>query len=468
MPAWEAYLNAHRARFLGETEAFLRIPSVSSLPGHSTDMDRAAQWVARRLEDAGLEKVRFLPVAHGGPPVVYGEWLHAPGRPTILVYGHYDVQPPGDLAHWSHAPFEPVAVAGRLYARGASDDKGNMLLPIFAVEAWLKGDGALPLNVKFLLEGQEEIGSPGLPAFIREHRALLSCDWVVSADGGQLSEEQPAICLGARGLCGLQVDVAGPCADLHSGTFGGAVQNPIHALSTMLASLHRASGRVAVPGFYAKVRAPSHRDRALLRGVPFSEAAFMALAGVGQLAGETGYTVLERVWLRPTVEVNAIWSGSGPNGDQTVLPASAHARLTCRLVPDQIPEEASAAVEAHLRRQAPQGVTVSVHHLPGGAFPYRIPEEHPGNRAAAAVLADVYGRPPCHALMGSSVPVCALFRGILGVNTVTFAFGLDDENIHGPDEFFRLSSWTKGQRAYALLYEHSNLPRSGKGEAQSV
>ena len=314
----------------------MRIPSVSSLPEHKEDVARAGEWVATSVREAGLENVQILPT--GGHPVVYGEWLRAPGKPTVLIYGHFDTQPVDPLNGWTHPPFAPVIEGDRVYARGASDDKGNMLAPILAVEALLKTEGKLPVNLKVLFEGQEEIGSPQLPSFIASNKDLLACDLVVSADGGQWESDQPNLLVGLRGICALQIDVRGPAHDLHSGGYGGAVQNPVHALVSLLASMRGPDGRILVEGFYDAVRPLADKDRDLIAAVPYDEAEYKERLDVDALFGEEGYTTLERTWARPTLEVNGVWGGFQGAGTKTVLPGEAHAKITCRLVADQDPQ----------------------------------------------------------------------------------------------------------------------------------
>jgi acetylornithine deacetylase/succinyl-diaminopimelate desuccinylase-like protein len=447
--AWERYLEEQRGRFLAELLDFLRIPSISALPEHTADVERAAQWVADRLGAAGMEGVRILPT--GGHPVVYAEWLHAPGKPTIIVYGHFDTQPADPLHLWTSPPFEPVIRDERVYARGASDDKGNMLIPILAVEALLETEGTLPVNLKFLLEGQEEIGSPQLAGFLEEYRALLAGDLVVSADSGQWREDQPALALGSRGICALQIDVRGAKTDLHSGGHGGAAPNPIHALAHIVNSLRDADGRILVAGFYDDVVPLSDEDRAMIAAVPFDEEAYMRRLGVTALPGEPGYTVMERRWARPTLELNGIWGGFEGAGMKTVLPSEAHAKITCRLVSDQDPSTIPTLIAAHVRRHAPPGVTVEVQTFGSAAYPYHVPADHWGNQVIVGVLAELYGKEPLHLRTGGSVPACGLLLRTLGVYTVGFGFGLDDEQIHAPDEFFRLSNFHRGQAAYCML-----------------
>ena len=445
----EAYLEQNGQAFVNQLLEFLRIPSISALSQHAADVRTAAEWVAGRMRRAGIEHVEILPTPRH--PLVYGDWLHAPGRPTVLVYGHFDTQPVDPEHLWTRPPFEPWIDGDRLYARGASDDKGNMLIPILACEAWLKSQGALPVNVKFIFEGQEEIGSPYLDDFVAQHRELLACDLVLSADGGQYGPDQPALTVGTRGLCAVQIDVRGPTSDLHSGTYGGTIQNPIHALVQILASMRAPDGHILVEGFYDRVAPLTAEQRRLLHAIPHDDDRYREQLGVPALFGEPGYTTLERQGVRPTLEVNGIWGGFQGEGVKTVLPAEAHAKITCRLVPDQDPAEVQALIESHVRRHAPPGVRVEVQKLPGLARPYAMPVDHWGNRAAADVLKEVYGREPVYQWMGGTVPLYEVFLSKLGAYTVTFAFGLPDERVHAPDEFFRLSSFRRGQLAWARL-----------------
>jgi acetylornithine deacetylase/succinyl-diaminopimelate desuccinylase-like protein len=451
MPVWEAYLRANRERFLNELLAFLRIPSISALPRHAADVREAAGWVANRLQAAGLESVSVMET--GGHPVVYGEWLRAPGRPTVMIYGHFDVEPAQHAARWTSPPFEPQVRSGRIYGRGASDDKGNLLIPILAVEALLKTEGTLPVNIKFFCEGQEEIGSPELPAFLARHRERFACDAVLSTDSGQYSETDPALTIACRGLCAIEVVVRGPRSDLHSGVYGGAVPNPLHGLVRMLVSLHREDGSVAVPGFYDGIDQGWMDLRHLCRTVPFDDQVWLDQLGVERLVGESGYSALERTWFRPTIEINGVQGGFAGQGVQTVLPGEARAKLSCRLAAGQEPQRVLDLVAAHLKRHTPPGVRASVEYLPGRARAYHMAPDHPVNRAAHEVLTGLYGRTPHYVGMGGTIPVCALFEEHLGVQTVQFGFGLDDENIHGPDEFLRLASWERGQIAYGLLID---------------
>jgi len=449
MVAWETYLDEHRQQFIEELLEFLRIPSISSLPEHKPDVQSAAEWLAARMKAAGIESVRIMPT--GGHPVVYGGWLHASGRPTVLIYGHFDTQPVDPLDLWDNPPFEPIIKDNRIYARGATDDKGNLFMPIIVSEAVLKTVGSLPVNVKFLFEGQEEIGSPQLPDFIAANKDLLTCDLVLSADGGQWAEDQPALILGTRGLAAVYIDVQGPGHDLHSGTYGGAIANPIHALVQILDSMHDQDGRVTVDGFYEKVRSLTYEERAQLGRVPFDEARYLRETAANCVFGEPEFTTYERVWARPTLEINGIYGGFQGEGLKTVLPSRAHAKISCRLVADQDPSEISDLILAHVKTVSPRGVKVTATKAESGAIPYLVPAAHEGMRIAASVLQDLYGKEPYQIRSGGTIPVNALFLHYLSVYTVVFGFGLEDERQHSPNEFFRLSGYEQGQKAYGML-----------------
>jgi acetylornithine deacetylase/succinyl-diaminopimelate desuccinylase-like protein len=451
MADWQAYLIEHKESFLNEMLEFLRIPSISALPAHAADVQRAAQWVETRMKAAGIEAVRILPT--GGHPVVYGEWLHAPGKPTVLIYGHFDTQPVDPIELWDSPPFEPVIKEGRIVARGSTDDKGNMFVPVIVAEAMLKTGGRLPVNLKFLFEGEEEIGSPHLPKFIMNNKNLLSCDVVLSADGGQWAEDQPAVCLGTRGVASLFVDVQGPDHDVHSGTYGGAIANPIHALVQILNSLHDKDGRVTVKGFYDDVRSLTSEERAQLATIPFDEPAYLAETGSVSLFGEKGFTTYERAGARPTLEINGIWGGFQGEGMKTVLPGTAHAKISCRLVADQDPVKIADLVVRHIQQVSPPGVKVTAVKSESGAAPYLIPPDHAGLRVAYSVLKDLYGKEPYWVRMGGTIPANAMFLAYLGACTVVFAFGHNDELQHSPNEFFRLSGYERGQKAYGMLLE---------------
>jgi acetylornithine deacetylase/succinyl-diaminopimelate desuccinylase-like protein len=449
--AAEAYLASHRERHLGELQDFLRIPSVSALPDHRGDVARAAEWLADRLRATGVPEVRIMPT--DGHPVVYGAWQTRAQAPTILLYGHYDVQPVDPVALWQTPPFEPAVRDGRLVARGASDDKGSLFIPLAALDAIRSVAGTPALNLKFLFEGEEETGSPNLAPFLEAQHDLLRADVTVSADGGQWDVDTPALALGNRGLSGLQIDVRGAATDLHSGTYGGAVANPIHALAALLAGMHSPEGRVTVDGFYDAVRPVTPAERQDLARVPFDEAAVRRGLGVTEFVGEAEYTPLERTWIRPTLEVNGMWGGFQGAGTKTVLPNEAHAKITCRLVPDQDPDRIADAIERHLRRHAPPGVALSITRSKGKSRPYLMPAGHPALAAAAAALRAAYGRDPVRVRVGGTLPVAELVKRTLGTWLIFFAFGEPDNLVHAPNEFLRLQTFDRGTRAYVRFFD---------------
>ena len=467
MVSWETYLDEHRDQFINELLELLRIPSISSLPDHKQDVQRAAEWLEARMKRAGIESVRIMPT--GGHPVVYGDWLHASGRPTALIYGHFDAQPVDPLDLWDNPPFDPIIKEGRIYARGATDDKGNLFIPMIVAEAMLKTGGSLPVNLKFLFEGQEEIGSPQLPEFIAANKDLLSCDLVLSADGGQWDENQPALALGTRGLVAVYIDVQGPDHDVHSGTYGGTIANPIHALVQILESMHDQDGRITVKGFYDDVRSLTDEERAHLGRVPFDEAQYLNEIGATDVFGEPGFTTYERAWARPTLEINGIYGGFQGEGLKTVLPSTAHAKVSCRLVADQDPSKIVDLVLAHVNRVGPPGVMVTATKAESEAIPYLVPAAHPGMRIAGSVLRDLYGKEPYQIRVGGTIPVNALFLRELHAYTIVFAFGLRDERQHSPNEFFRLSGFERGQKAYGMLLKRlgEELGQGGTAESQS-
>jgi len=451
MAPWEKYLIEHKERFMNELFDFLRIPSVSALAEHADDVARAARWVEERLKAAGIESVTVMPT--GGHPVVYGEWLHAPGKPTILVYGHFDTQPVDPVELWDSPPFEPTIRGNRIYARGVSDDKGNMFIPIIVAEAILKTGASLPVNLKFLFEGQEEIGSPQLPEFISANKQLLRCDMVLSSDGAQWAEDQPMVVLGTRGLAALFIDIRGPGHDLHSGTYGGTIANPVHALVHILDTLHDHEGRITVDGFYDDVRPITDEIRAKLAELPYDEAQYLEETGSPRTFGEPGYTTYERAGLRPTLEINGLYGGFQGEGLKTVLPAAAHAKISCRLVADQDPGKIIDLLVRHVEKVAPKEVKAAVTGNPSGAIPYLIPPDYAGLKTASAVLKDIYGKEPYRVYMGGSIPTNALFLEHLGAYTIVFAFGQLDELQHSPNEFLRISGYEKGQKAYGHLFQ---------------
>jgi acetylornithine deacetylase/succinyl-diaminopimelate desuccinylase-like protein len=440
-----AAFDTHRAA-LAE---FVAIPSVSTDPAHAGDVRRAAEWVAGRLRAAGPLRVEVAET--GGHPAVLAAWDGAEGAPTVLVYGHMDVQPPDPLDAWASPPFELTERDGRWYARGVSDDKASMLIPILVTEAFFR-HGAPPVNLRLVFEAEEEVGSPHLPDLVRRRAEELACDVVLSADGGMWRADLPSLTTRARGMCGLELGVRGAAKDLHSGRHGGAIANPLHALADLLAGLHDDAGRVAVAGFYDDVEPPTPERLAELEALPFDDADYLRETGAPATFGEPGYGTLARRWLRPTLEVNGLGGGYQGPGSKTVLPHRAFAKLTCRLVPDQRPEDVLGAVEAHLRRSRPPGVTLEVRRSEMGAGAYRLPGDHPALAAAEAVLEETFGRPPVRVGMGGSVPIVATFREALGADTLFFSFSTADEDIHAPNEFYRPERFRAGLAAWARLW----------------
>jgi acetylornithine deacetylase/succinyl-diaminopimelate desuccinylase-like protein len=445
------YLSAHRDGILGELIEFARIPSVSADPDHREDMARAAEWVAARLREAGPIAVRTI--ATQGNPVVYGEWLGAANAPTLLVYGHYDVQPPDPLERWSSDPFAPALRDGRLYGRGVSDNKGPMLIPLKVAQAFFATRGALPLNVKLVFEGEEEIGSRNLEPFAAANTALLRADMVLAADGAMWRSDEPSIAIACRGVTALELSLTGANRNLHSGRYGGSIANALHAMAELVASLHTPDGRVAVAGFYDDVAALPADERREIAALPFDEARFLADIGAPALFGEPGFSTLERQWTRPTLEANGMWGGYEGPGSQTVTPNEAHAKLSSRLVPDQDPDRIRALVVRHLETHLPEGVTLQIRGERHAARPYRIPSDHPGLLTADRVLEQVYGRKPLRVRMGSTLPVSELFKRVLGIDTVFFSFSTADESFHAPNEFFRVQRLHEGLEAWTRYWE---------------
>src|SRR3954453_19434308 len=456
----DAYLDAHRGNFEEQLKALLRIPSVSAQPDHDVDTRRAAEFVRDDLREIGLAAEL---ITTPGPPIVYAERLDAPGKPTLLIYGHYDVQPPEPLEPWLSPPFEPTVRDGNLYARGATDDKGQMFTHIKAAEGWLKAAGRLPLNLKFLIEGEEEVGGANLETFVSENRKQLACDYAVISDTSQFARDQPAITYGLKGLAYFEVIVRGAKTDLHSGTFGGAVANPCNALAVILASLKGPDGRIQIDGFYDSVRPLEDWGRAEFARLPFSEAEFRASVGVPSLEGEFGYTTLERKWARPTCDVNGIFGGYQGPGPKTVLPCKAGAKLSFRLVPDQDPKQVAAQFRAHVARHTPPGVAVEVieHH---GAPAVLVGVDSPGVRAAARAIEKGFGPPPVFMREGGSIPVVGLLKEHLGVDTLLLGWGQNDDNLHGPNEKFSLADFHRGIKASAHLLAElakEDVPKPG-------
>ncbi|WP_095044710.1 dipeptidase [Candidatus Promineifilum breve] len=436
------FAQHHHADYLDELIEFLRIPSVSTQPDHGGDVAAAAAWLARAMSAAGLENVRLIETA--GHPILYGDWLHAgAGRPTVLVYGHYDVQPPEPLELWESPPFTPVVRDDFLYARGASDDKGQVYVHVKAVEAYLRTLGRLPVNVKFLVEGEEEIGSRHLHSFITANRDLLAADSALVSDSSILAPDRPALIYGLRGICQAQVDLTGPSRDLHSGSYGGGIDNPINVLGHLIARLKDERGHVLIPGFYDRVRPLTADERETLAQFPLDEAEWLAEAGAPVAWGEPEYTLVERLGARPTLDVTGLIGGYTGVGVKTVLPAQAQAKISMRLVPDQDPAEIIALFERHVRAVLPPSVTATISF--GGGSPAALLETNtPTMRAAAQAYEATFGRPPVFMREGGSIPVVNQFAGDLGLPTVLMGFGLPDDRIHSPNERFYLPNYYRG------------------------
>ena len=444
------HLLQNHDRILARLVAFASIPSVSTDPAYAGDIDRAAQWVATEVAAAGPFAVRTMPT--DGHPVVYAEWLGAPGARTVLVYGHYDVQPPDPIDKWHSPPFTPTLRDGRLYARGVSDDKGPMLIPIAVAEAFFANHGCLPVNVKFLFEGEEEVGSRHLEAFIAAHADLLAADVVVSADGAMWRIDEPSLTVASRGLCGLSLTLTAAAKDLHSGRHGGGVANPLHGLARLIASLHEPDGRVAVAGFYDDVQELTGAEREAIAALPYDEQAYLTQVGAPAAVGEPGYTTLERQWTRPTLEVNGMWGGYQGPGQKTVIPCEAHAKITCRLVPDQDPEVVASRVTTHLEAHVPPGTRLAVAVADHGSRAAHISGDHFALQAADAALHATYGVRPLVVRMGGTVPISELFQRHMGLDTVFFSFSTADEDFHAPNEFFRVHRLHEGLEAWARYW----------------
>jgi acetylornithine deacetylase/succinyl-diaminopimelate desuccinylase-like protein len=446
-----AVLKQNHDKILARLIEFAAIPSVSTDPAHAPDMRAAASWVAAELAASGPITVQTLETP--GNPVVYGEWLGAPGKPTVLVYGHYDVQPPDPLEKWHSPPFTPTVRDGRLYARGVSDDKGPMLIPIKVARGFLKTTNALPINVKFMFEGEEEIGSPHLESFIAEHKELLAADFVLSADGAMWRINEPSLTVASRGLAGLELTLTAASKDLHSGRHGGGVANPLHAMARLIASLHDENGRVTVAGFYDKVVELTAGERGAIQALPFDESAYLNQVGAPEAFGESGYSTLERQWARPTIEVNGMWGGYEGPGQKTVIPSEAHAKITCRLVPDQDPGEIAALVARHLEAHVPRGTRITVRVSDHGARPSHIRADHSALKTADSALTAVYRTRPVVVRMGGTVPISEIFQRVMQLDTVFFSFSTADEDYHAPNEFFRIHRLHEGLEAWARYWE---------------
>ena len=447
------YLADNQTRFLDELMDWLRIPSVSADPKFHADILRAADYLKLRLEEAGVQNLEICPTA--GNPIVYGDYLAAgPSKPTVLVYGHYDVQPADPYELWTSPPFEPVIKDEKIYARGACDDKGQVYMHVKAFEMMMRdGQGGVPCNIKFMFEGEEEIGSNNLEIFVRANKEKLRADVILISDTGMLANDVPSIEVGLRGLSYHEVEVTGPNRDLHSGIYGGAVMNPINALCTMIASLHDENRRITIPAFYANVAELSPAERAEMALAPFSEADFQASIGLPASAGEAGFSSMERTSIRPTLDVNGIWGGYTGEGAKTVIASQAHAKISMRLVPHQTSAEISGLFQKHFRSIAPAGITVEVrpHH---GGEPVVTPTDSVAYRAAADAMETTFGKRPVPTRGGGSIPIVAMFKSELGLDTVLLGFGLDSDAIHSPNEHYGVFNFMKGIETIPHFYRN--------------
>ncbi|MDD8017026.1 MAG: dipeptidase [Bacteroidota bacterium] len=455
------YIESNKERYLSELKEFLAIPSVSSQSTHNGDMQRCAQWVADHMRTIGMQNVKVMPTP--GHPVVYSEWLGAPGAPTVLLYGHYDVQPVDPLNLWTSPPFEMTIRGEQIFARGAADDKGQVFIHFKSIEAIMKQSGKLPVNIKMLIEGEEEVGSENLDNFVKDHTELLKADLVLISDSSMFAKDVPSICYALRGLSYLEIEVTGPNKDLHSGSFGGSVHNPIQALSEMIASLHDKNGKVTIPGFYNKVRALSKAERTAFAKLPFKEKEYAKDLGVKELYGEKGFSSLERVWARPTLECNGIWGGYTGEGAKTVLPSKAFAKISCRLVPDQDSASIAKMVEKHLKKIAPKTIQIQVRNLHGGEAAI-TPINSPGVQAAIVALEKGFGKKPLYQREGGSIPIVVQFKKLLGLDTVLLGFGLPDENAHSPNEFLNINNFYGGIKTSVHFF--NELPNFWKGKSK--
>jgi acetylornithine deacetylase/succinyl-diaminopimelate desuccinylase-like protein len=450
MQAWNEFETQHKERFLNELLELLRIPSISARTENKQDMITCADAVKQRLLQAGADKVEIFPTA--GHPIVYGEKITDPKLPTVLVYGHYDVQPADPLELWHSGPFEPVIKDGKIFARGACDDKGQFYMHIKALETMVQTN-SLPTNVKFIIEGEEEVGSPNLATFIEEKKEMLKADVILISDTAMLSLENPSIDVGVRGLTYIEVEVTGPNRDLHSGVYGGAVANPITILAKMIASMHDENNHITIPGFYDDVLESSAAEREEMSKAPYDESEYKTDLGVQELWGEKGYTTNERTGIRPTLEVNGIWGGYTGEGAKTVLPGKAFAKISCRLVPNQKSHKMTELVINHLQKIAPPYITVkaSEHH---GGDPYLTPVDSMEYQAAARAIETTFGKAPIPVRGGGSIPITSLFESVLGLKTVFLGFGLDSDNLHSPNEKYDIANFYKGIETIPYFHKY--------------
>ena len=452
MTQLETYMKENEPRFLEDLKGWLRIPSISTLPEHASDIRRAAEYAADQLRRIGFEKVEVISTQHH--PLVYGEWIKVSGKPTVLIYGHYDVQPVDPIDLWDSPPFEPTIRGDNLYCRGACDDKGQTMLVFKALESLMAVDGTLPVNVRVLIEGEEEAGGESIDAYVRNHSGRLKCDAAFICDTHMPSKDIPALISGLRGIIYTEIEVRGAKRDLHSGSYGGVAPNPLHTLAIIIAGLKDAEGHIHIPGLYDKLREPAEQEKAFWRDDPLHmEQSLLEEMGVSQLTGEAEYPPLERTWGRPTLEVHGIIGGFTGEGAKTVIPAFGKAKISLRLPPDLKSNEVFTLLERRVKELAPPGVEVIVHNVHGGES-VLVPIDTPPMQAAAAALKETYGKDPIYIREGGSIPIAALFYEILGVPVVMMGFGLPDDNLHAPNEKYSLSQFFKGMRTVAHFLQN--------------
>ncbi len=448
------YIKSNQDAYIEELKELLRIPSISTIPEHKGDINRAADFVAGKLKSAGMNRVEIFKTE--GNPLVYGEWLGAPGKPTVLIYGHYDVQPVDPVELWNSPPFEPVVKNGKIFARGATDDKGQMFIHIKSVEAFFKTDGSLPLNVKFILEGEEEIGSGSLEVFINNNAELLKCDAVLISDTALYDEGIPTLTYGLRGLAYMEVEVTGPNRDLHSGTFGGAVGNPINVLSKIIAKLQDKNGRITIPHFYDNVLKLTKTELENIKKLKFSEKKFARDLEVTELTGEKGYSTLERIWARPTLDCNGIIGGFTGTGAKTVIPSKATAKISMRLVPNQDPRKIANYFTKYVKEIAPKSIKLKINKIHGG-FPSLSPLENKATIAAAKSMEKAFNKKTVFIRDGGSIPIVSVFFKKLKSPVVLMGMGLDSENLHSPNEHFNLNHFELGIMSSAYFLKEFSL-----------
>jgi acetylornithine deacetylase/succinyl-diaminopimelate desuccinylase-like protein len=449
--ATDTFVEQNQTRFLEELKDFLRIPSISTLPEHKPDVQRAAHFVADSLKRAGIENVKIIPTA--GNPLVYGDWLHADGKPTVLCYGHYDVQPPDPLELWQSPPFEPAVRDGNIYARGSADDKGQMYMHIKAVEALRAVNGTLPVNLKFLIEGEEEVGGASIASYVAKNPAKLKADVALVSDTALYAEGLPTLCIGLRGLVYMEVEATGPARDLHSGLYGGAAPNPVFGLIELLSKCKDPQGKILIPGMYDDVAPPAQAEKDSWKLLPFKEADFLKNeVGAIALAGEPGQSVLERIWARPTFEVHGIAGGFTGAGAKTVIPSKATAKVSFRLVPNQNPEKILASFREFLQKNAPAGIRIDLRVLSASPA-VMVDPNHPAIQTAARAFSEMLGRPTVFTRSGGSIPVVGDFANHLHIPSILMGFGLPDDGLHSPNEKYRLENYYKGIMTIAYFFE---------------